>query len=340
MMERDGMNSTGQQGMTAALCLCGVVLLAILGAWQFGGEDAVGRRSVRTGEVDFSAFRKVLPSDVGFREVQRFPAGVANAAGVCSLGSGICVVGEGGGRVLDQGGEETGRLAFSGAAACVAAGKDGRVYVGLSDRVIVCRPSGEQVAEWRCFGESANLTSIAAVDDGVVVADSGTRVIWRLDPEGQVVATIGTKGKVAEGLGLRFVVPSPYFDVADGGEGTFWVTNPGERRVLLISREGTVLREWGTSGMGLGAFCGCCNPAHIAVHPGGTLITSEKGIPRVSEYASEGKFRTLVASAETFGVSVLPGDLAVTDTGRIVVLDVDEQILRVFERTPSGGVGE
>jgi hypothetical protein len=338
-MIRNTETPSGQQGLTAALIFGSVVLLAILGAWQFADEGVAPARPEAGQVVDFAAFRRADPDDIGFREMQCFPSVVTGASGLCAIDSGICVVGSDGAVFLREDGEELGRFAFSGAATCVAAGPDQKIYIGFRDRIAVYLPSGLPAADWSSFGERAVITSVAVVDNGVVVADSGTRTVWRLDKGGRVLGRIGnTENGKGEGA-LRFIVPSPYFDVADGGDGTFWVANPGEQRLMRLFGAGERLEEWGVGGMGLGAFCGCCNPAHIAVLPDGGLVTSEKGIPRISEYSSAGEYRTLVASAGTFGLSVRPADLAVLKGGHIVVLDTEAQMVRVFERVPSPDSG-
>ena len=94
---------------------------------------------------------------------------------------------------------------------------------------------------------------------------------------------------------------------------------------------------WGTASLAASGFGGCCNPSHIALLPDGSLVTSEKGLPRVKVYDADGTFRAVVAGPESFRPGTVGLDLAVDDEGRVLVLDPSREELRIF--VPRKGEG-
>jgi len=221
----------------------------------------------------------------------------------------------------------------------------GRVYVGMKTRVEVLDPGGKRVAAWEDLGPKAVLTSIAAAEQDVLVADAGNRIVLRYDPAGKLVARIGKRDPAKHILG--FVIPSPYFDLAMAADGLVRVVNPGAHRIEAHTLDGDLEVFWGRQGEGVEAFCGCCNPTNIAILPDGRVVTSEKGIPRVKVYAADGKFLGVVvgpktlAPTETILEETRPDhklpvfDVAADSRGRILVLDPLALKVRIFE--PNGG---
>ena len=99
----------------------------------------------------------------------------------------------------------------------------------------------------------------------------------------------------------EFVIPSPHFDLVAGPDETFWVVNPGKRRIESYSRPGELQSMWGQAGAALADFFGCCNPAHLALLPDGRFVTSEKGIPRIKIYSEAGEFAARGGRAQRAG---------------------------------------
>jgi len=142
---------------------------------------------------------------------------------------------------------------------------------------------------------------------------------------------LGQEPPAGAPLGQKFVVPSPTFAVGAVGDGTFWVVNPGRCELRHYAADGRLLAAWSQPGMTTPGLCGCCNPAYLAVLPGGSLVTSEKKIARVKIYGPDGTFRSVVAPPR-----VLSGEegrpVAVDCFGRVLVLDGEH--IRVFARQP------
>lgn len=235
-------------------------------------------------------------------------------------------------------------LSLSSEPYAVGVSPNGTVYIGYRDYVEARKGSGE-ISEWPKLGSRGYITSIAAKDDRVWVADAGGRRVLEYDPEGKLLRTLGEKDASKHVPGL--VVPSAHLDVGLDSKGSLWVSNPGRHRMEQYNEDGSVTRSWGRAGAGLEHFCGCCNPTDFAIGPGDVFVTSEKGLYRVKEFSSEGSLRSLVATGKEFGggaicdISNAPPvvraaaggglDLAVAADGSIYVLDTMSSVVRVFK---------
>jgi len=238
----------------------------------------------------------------------------------------VVVVGGRMGAILGTNGVVQSRFAWQGpVATAVAAGPDGRIFVGAGAHV-VAGVGSQPLTLWDSLGENARIAGMAADTGQVWVCDAAQRVVWRFDHEGRLLGQLPPPGTPRE---QSFVVPSPSFAAATAAGGCFWVVNPGRFQLERHSAEGRLLDKWSKPGMTTPGFSGCCNPAFLAVLPNGDLVTSEKKIPRVKIYGPDGTFRSVVTPP-----SALPGDegrpVAVDRGGRVLVLDGKR--IRVFVR--------
>jgi hypothetical protein len=128
----------------------------------------------------------------------------------------------------------------------------------------------------------------------------------------------------------QFVLPSAYFDVALKDDNSFFVANTGQRRIESRNAEGSMGEYFGSPGLAPEAFCGCCNPAHFAVIPGG-FITAEKGINRIKILNEKGEFVELVSSKNSFAPAV-PLDVASADGKTIYAANPADSKIYVFKR--------
>ncbi|MFW6164132.1 MAG: NHL repeat-containing protein [Planctomycetota bacterium] len=238
--------------------------------------------------------------------------------------------------VFGSDGARQSSIQTAGPPQALAVADDGAIFAATTDHVEVYAPDGERRASWDSLGEKAMVTSIAVADDAVFVADAGNRIVVHYDREGKLLGRIGKKDPERGVPG--FLIPSPYFDLAVGPSGMLWVVNPGRRRVELYLRNGDLELAWGQSGTRVEAFSGCCNPSHIALLPDGGVVTSEKGTVRVKVYDAHGALRCVVGAApDPFDADDLDLDLAVDSAGRILVLDPNSKLLRIFTRKKDDG---
>ncbi|MCX5646246.1 MAG: hypothetical protein NTZ17_16430 [Phycisphaerae bacterium] len=236
---------------------------------------------------------------------------------------------------------------LSGEPRSLTVSDDGKIYVGVGDHVEVLSAEGQQVASWNPLGDEAVLTSIAKHKDDVFVADAGHRIVLHYDAAGTLVGHIGAKNPDKNVPG--FVIPSPHFDLAVSRDGLLRVVNPGRNRIETYTRDGDLEFAWGERSVDIKGFCGCCNPVSLAIGPDGGFVTAEKGLDRVKVYNSDGGFVGVVAGPAQLGkegqlkVCNTPEecqggglDVAVGMDGRVYVLDVTDNVIRVFAKKEAG----
>ena len=197
------------------------------------------------------------------------------------------------------------------------------IYAAVQQIILVLNMRGEKIEEWGPFEENSIITSLASNEAYVAFADVANKRVFILDKKGVVKSLIGN----SEG---SFVIPSAYFDIALGKDNILYVANTGNRRIERRNTDGTILDFFGEPGTAPGAFCGCCNPAHFNLMPGG-FVTAEKGINRIKILNGKGDFVEFVSSVNNF-VPALPLDIASSDGKIIYGANPADSKLYVFKR--------
>ena len=226
---------------------------------------------------------------------------------------------------------------------CVGIDSDAKIVICVENSIIFMDSMGVETARWIVPANNAILTSIATDKTNVFVADAVNKFIWRFDRAGKIVGKIGQKDPDRNIPGI--VIPSAYFDIAAYPDGLLRVVNPGRHWIEAYTVEGDREWYWGTSGVDIVGFSGCCNPVALAILPDGGFVTAEKGLVRVKVYDADGEFIGVVAGPDQLGwieplrVCKTPAeckakgfDLAVDGRGRIYVLDTLRNVVRVFEK--------
>jgi len=296
---------------------------------------------------DLEQYQKTNPALVHYTQKTQIPVGMRDARAVATgPDDRIYVAGDKAIRAFAPDGKRLQDIALEQEAGCLAVvgaagATPGRIYVGMRDHVEVFGGDGSRGAVWSRPGKRAVLTSIAVAGEDVFVADAGSLLVWHYDPAGKLLGQIGKRDPSREISG--FIVPSPYFDVAIAPDGLLRVVNPGAHRIEAFTFDGHLELSWGKRGMGIEAFCGCCNPSNIAILADGRVVTAEKGIPRVKVYSESGEFECVVVGPETLApnraatvetrdeLRLHPVDLAVDSHSRILVLDPTAAAVRIFE---------
>ncbi len=301
-----------------------LIMVLILGAGIYLGQS---HRTELGKSFDYSLddYRKVDPALIRYAEVEPIVPTIEHIAALAIAPDGKIYIG--GENAIEVVGGET--FPVEGSPSCMAVDDEGTVFVGMGDHVESFF-EGVKRSAWPSPGEKAYLTSIAVDDWYVYVADAGNRRIWRYKKGGGDPLEIGKKDGAN---GVRgFFVPSPFFDIDIGTDGSLWAVNPGYHALENYRPDGMPISKWENSSMGIGGFSGCCNPSHFSLMPDGTFVTAEKGLPRVKIHNQDGSLRCVVAAPDQFEDGVTGLDVAVDDNGRIHVLDPSKNLIRIFEK--------
>ncbi|MCX6287165.1 MAG: hypothetical protein NTY96_08620 [Bacteroidetes bacterium] len=246
----------------------------------------------------------------------------------CGPGDRIYVAGKNGLEVYNMDGKPDGNFRFEGVASCLALDKKGDIFIGIQEHVEVFDQIGRPLKKWKSISGESVLTGIAVSDSFVFLADAGKKIVYRYDHSGRLINRIGEKDPQKNIPG--FIVPSPYFDLALGTKGELWVANTGRHSLEQFSNDGSLNSAWGEASMAVDGFCGCCNPSHFAFLSDGSFVTSEKGIERVKVFSPQGVFKCIVAPPSAFIEGTRGLDLAVDSEDRIIVLDPEKNLVRIF----------
>jgi hypothetical protein len=222
-------------------------------------------------------------------------------------------------------------------AGCLAAGPDGRVYVGAEQRVEVFTADGTRIGGFTT-GEPdkpADITAIRIAGKEILIADSAARLIRRCDATGKQVGLIGTQNKTGS-----FMLPNRYLDIDVDARGAVYATDTGRHRVTIWTLDGAPLRAFGKFGMtNPEDFVGCCNPVNLAVAPDGNIVTGEKMVARVKVYSPDGKLLAVIGP-ENFDPVCTHIHLAVDQRGRVFAADPVRRVIKIFAQVvKSGEVG-
>lgn len=199
---------------------------------------------------------------------------------------------------------------------CFAVGPDvrdicadgGELFVLFPSKIEVYSPSGELLRQWDACSDNSDYCSMAVTPTGVFVTDVFAKNICKYDRSGALVRFIDSPN--------GFVVPSYSFAIACN-DGKVYCSNPGRHLVECYTEDGKYLHGFGQAGTAVGSFSGCCNPVHLSFSPAGELLTSEKGIPRISCYSREGTFRSVLLNKKALGGGYDAYEARMTADGRI-----------------------
>ena len=174
------------------------------------------------------------------------------------------------------------------------------LYVLYPTYIEVFDIEGKKIRSWDACSDLSDYCSMAVVGDAVFVTDAENKNICKYTTEGGLVKFINSPN--------GFIIPSYSFDIVYS-DGKLFCSNSGRHSIESYDLDGKYLGSFGKPGSDNGMFCGCCNPAHIAVSEAGELITSEKGSPRISCYSSDGEFRNLLIDKQGLGGGTVGRDI-------------------------------
>ena len=144
--------------------------------------------------------------------------------------------------------------------------------------------NGEFVRSWG-QGEYVRPHGLRIDPDGNIwTADDRGHRVTKMNPGGDVLMTIGTKGEAVDGL-----LNEPT-DVAVNAAGEIFVVvghGSGEPRVIKFDSSGTLMTSWGGQGTGPGQFD---TPHSIVVDQDGLVYVADRQNRRVQIFTAGGAF--------------------------------------------------
>lgn len=291
---------------------------------------------------DVSEFERTDPGLLLYRAAASFDTGFERVKRLATAPNGLVLVaGDRSVKIFTSTGKLEGEIKLDRLPHCLHVAGADEVLVGLANYFEVYDFSGNRKLRSPRLGAESFLTAAGMREGTVYLADAGNREVLMCDRRtGEITGRFGRKDEPPGAPG--FVVPSPYFDLAVGGE-RLHIANPGRLRVESYSFDGHFESSWGQPGMAVDRFCGCCNPVYFALASGGRFITSEKGLARVNVYSPAGVFQGAVAGPETLvddkelakracADCRLGGgfDVALDESGRVLLLDPFRRTVRSF----------
>jgi hypothetical protein len=199
----------------------------------------------------------------------------------------------------------------------------------------------------RAFGEPLRRAHGFRLDDAgnFWITDVGAHFVEKLDPQGRVLLTLGTRGQAGvwdEAAGSRLL--NEPNDLAFGRNSDIFLVEghspgKGDPRVLKFDKNGTFLKTWGGEGSAPGKF----NVAHaIAVDAQGRLWIADRENQRIQIFDQDGTF------IEQMKYAGLPCSFQIGDqnifmvngfTGQLLKMDLSGKVLAVTGK-PGKGLGE
>jgi sugar lactone lactonase YvrE len=235
-----------------------------------------------------------------------------------------------------------------GATAAVAFDAKGHLYV-LTRGAQAFFEFDQNGAFVRAFGDKMFTRSHGLRIDGdgnLWATDVGAHVVMKLNPAGEVLLTLGTRGEAGEwneAAGSRKL--NQPNDVAIAANGDVFVVQghtPGQRgdaRVLKFDRTGRFIRSWGGKGTAPGQF----DVAHgAAIDATGLLWVMDRENQRIQVFDGDGTFvREMKYKGLPCSVAIGRDAVYMVNgfAGQLLRLDLNGKVLAATGR-PGKGPGE
>lgn len=184
---------------------------------------------------------------------------------------------------------------------------------------------GQEIGGWETASPNSDFRALAITENYIFVTDIGERQVVQYNREGAVVRFLRSPD--------RFILPNRYaFDIITIND-TVFVVNSGRHRIESYTFDGEFITWWGTPGGRAGAFAGCCNPMYIAATPAGNILTSERGVPRISSYDRDGSFRMVMFDSHALGGGRNARRIRVCDENNVFIANRNTISVYTFDVT-------
>lgn len=306
-----------------------VLLLAITGFMAYDFFGGFKNAEENPYEYKLDSWKQVDESQISHQETQQIPVDIEVLRAVAlDAEDQIYVSGKNKLLIYNPQGQILQEIATGIEAFCMTISEQGQIYLGARKMIQVYNLQGELLDTWNIHDETCILTSLAVDEHDLFLADAANKLIYRYNLKGEFLHEIGRKDK-SQGI-EGFIIPSPYFDLALGRDGELWAVNSGRHQLESYDSDGRLISSWKKTSMGIDGFSGCCNPSHIALLSNGDFVTSEKGIERIKISSPTGEFLSVVAPPDSFNKGTRGIDLAVDSKDRIIAIDPDQKLIRIF----------
>ncbi|HEY1757133.1 MAG TPA: peptidyl-alpha-hydroxyglycine alpha-amidating lyase family protein [Bryobacteraceae bacterium] len=237
----------------------------------------------------------------------------------------------------------------TGASSSVAFDSKGHLFV-LSRGAAAITEFDENGKFIRAFGEGLFVRSHGLridKDGNLWTTDVTANTVMKLSPKGEVLLTLGTKGKAGawdEAAGTRlFNEPN---DIAIAANGDIFITQghspgagKGDPRVLKFDKDGKFIKSWGGKGTEPGKF----DVAHgLAIDAKGLLWVTDRENQRIQIFDQDGKYiREIKYAGLPCALDIGKQYIYMVNgfTGQLLRLDLDGKVLAAVGK-PGNGVGE
>ena len=178
-------------------------------------------------------------------------------------------------------------------------------------------------------------------DGNIWATDVGAHIVQKLNPQGQVLLTLGAKGEAGDWNEQSHKLNQPN-DVAIGRNGEIFVAQghtpgpKGDARVLKFDRNGAFVKSWGGKGKEPGQF----DVAHgIAIDAKGLLWVTDRENQRIQIFDADGAFvRELKYAGLPCSLEIGRQNIYMVNgfAGQILQMDLNGKVLAATGKAGTG----
>src|SRR5262245_27304404 len=236
--------------------------------------------------------------------------------------------------------------ALAGAAAGVAFDSKGHLFVLTRGNPSLYEFDGNGKFI-RSFGEGLFTRSHGLridKDGNIWTTDVGAHTVMKLDPQGQVLMTLGTKGQRGDWNESTHLFNEPN-DVAIAGNGDIFIAQGhtpgamGDPRILKFDKNGNFIKSWGGKGKEPGKF----DVAHgLAFDAKGQLWATDRENQRIQIFDTNGNYiKELKYAGLPCSLDIGSQNIYMVNgfAGQLLKLDLDGKVLSAMGK-PGKGLGE
>jgi sugar lactone lactonase YvrE len=225
----------------------------------------------------------------------------------------------------------------------IAVAADGTIFVTDGEKNNLTRIATDGATSV-VAGNLSTPSAVALTPDGaLIVADTGSHTIKRVEPQSgvvKIIAGVENRAGFADGSGASALFDGP-IGVAVGADGTIFVADTYNDRIRAIDNQGAVRTLAGAGEPGHadatdGGQARFHTPCGIGVAPDGSLVVADTGNHRLRRVELNGTVTTIAGASEAGNSDGLlstalfdrPTGIAIDNDGTIYVADAGASAIR------------